>query len=104
MPVPPAFTKVVLYYPVCRGAAPWSAAVTGLMLLGERDDIAFPDLCNALSKAMPAERLRMIIYPGARHGFDMRGLPDGDRQPPGAPGYNADAAVASWAAVLGFLK
>jgi dienelactone hydrolase len=104
MTAPPAFAKAVLYYPVCRGAAPWSAAVTGLMLLGERDDIAFPDLCNAVGKAMPAERLRMIIYPGARHGFDMRGFPDGDRQPPGAPGYNADAAVASWAAVLEFLR
>jgi dienelactone hydrolase len=104
MPVPPAFTKVVLYYPVCRGAAPWSAAVTGLMLLGERDDIASPDLCSAVGKAMPAERLRMITYPGARHGFDMRGLPDGDRQPPGTPGYNAGAAVASWAAVCEFLN
>src|SRR5690349_17188443 len=104
MPAPPAFTKAVLFYPVCRGAAPWSAAVTALMLLGERDDVAFPDLCSAVGKAMPAERLRMITYPGARHGFDMRGLPDGARQPPGAPGYNADAAVASWAAVLEFLK
>jgi len=104
MPAPPAFTKAVLYYPVCRGAARWSAAVTGLMLLGERDDIAFPDLCSAVGKAMPPERLRMIMYPGARHGFDMRGLPDGDRQPPGAPGYNADAAIASWTAALEFLK
>jgi dienelactone hydrolase len=104
MPAPPPFTKAVLYYPVCRGAAPWSAAVAGLMLLGERDDIAFPDLCSAVGKAMPAERLRMIMYPGARHGFDMRVLSEGDRQPFGAPGYNADAAIASWVAVREFLK
>ncbi len=104
MPAPPAFTKAVLYYPVCRGATPWSAAVTGLMFLGGRDDIAFPDQCNALTKGMAPERLQTIVYPEARHGFDMRGLPDGERQPPGAPGYNRDAAIASWTAVLDFLK
>ena len=26
--------KAVMYYPVCRGAAPWSATAAGLMLLG----------------------------------------------------------------------
>lgn len=104
MSTPPAFTKAVLYYPVCRGAAPWSAPVAGLMLLGERDDIAFPDLCNAIVKGVAPERLRTIVYPGARHRFDIRGLPDDDQQPPGAPAYNADAAMASWTAVLEFLK
>jgi dienelactone hydrolase len=104
MPAPPMFTKAVLYYPVCRGAAPWSTSVAGLMLLGERDDIAFPNLCEIVAKGMPPGRLRMIIYSRARHGFDMRGLSDGDQQPPGAPGYNADAAMASWTAVLAFLK
>jgi dienelactone hydrolase len=104
MSTPPVFTKAVVYYPVCRGAAPWSAPVAGLMLLGERDDIAFPNLCDTVAKGMAPDRQRTIVYPGARHGFDMRGLADTDRQAPGTPGYNADAAVASWTAVLGFLK
>ena len=104
MPSPPAFTKAVLYYPVCRGAAPWSAPVAGLMLLGERDDIAFPALCDKIAKSMPSDRLRTITFPSARHGFDMRGLPDGATQPSGAPGYNGEAAKASWTAVLDFLK
>ena len=104
MPTPSTFTKVVLYYPVCRGATPWTAAVTGLLLLGEKDDIAFPNLCNAVVNGMPPDKLRTITYPNARHGFDMRGLPDRPDQPSGAPGYNADAARASWSAVLDFLK
>jgi dienelactone hydrolase len=74
------------------------------MLLGERDDIALPNLCNTVAKGMTPNRLRTIVYPGARHGFDMRGLPDNDQQPPGTPGYNANASMASWTAVLEFLK
>jgi dienelactone hydrolase len=104
MPTPPTFTKVVLYYPVCRGATPWSAAVTGLMLLGEKDDIAFPTLCGAVAKGVSSDRLLTITYPNARHGFDMRGLPDGSQQPSGAPGYNAYAAKGSWIVVLDFLN
>jgi dienelactone hydrolase len=94
--------KAVLYYPVCRGAPPWPSTVTGLMLLGANDDIAPPALCNAVSKGVPAERLRMITYPDARHGFDMRGFPKDTLS--GAPAYNAEAAEASWAAVIEFLK
>jgi dienelactone hydrolase len=94
--------RAVMYYPVCRGAIPWSANVTGLMLLGASDDIAYPNLCDAVAKGMPVEKLRIATYANARHGFDMRGLPENSAS--GAPGYNADAASASWETVMGFLK
>jgi dienelactone hydrolase len=96
--------KAVLYYPVCRGAAPWTTTVTGVMLLGGKDDITPPALCHAISKGVAPEKLRMITYADARHGFDMRGLPGNTDRPSGAPGYNAEAARASWAAVIDFLK
>ena len=73
-PVPP-FSKAVMYYPVCRGSGTWSAATAGLMLLGAVDDIALPALCNAVAKGVPTEKLKVISYPNAHHGFDMRGLP-----------------------------
>ena len=47
-----------------------------LMLLGEADDIASPALCNTVTKGVPAEKLKVITYPNARQGFDMRGLPE----------------------------
>ena len=93
-----------MYYPVCRGAGPWPARVDGLMLLGGKDDIAYPELCGVVAKGVPAGRLRVVTYPEARHGFDMRGLPEPARQLSGAPAYNAEAAKESWAAVLEFLK
>jgi dienelactone hydrolase len=94
--------KAVMYYPVCRGAGPWSANITGLMLLGAADDIAPPALCNGVAQGMQPEKLRAITYPNARHGFDQRGLPEARTS--GAPAYNAEAAKASWAAVVEFLR
>jgi dienelactone hydrolase len=94
--------RAVVYYPVCRGAGPWSAAVSGLMLLGAADDVAAPALCNAVAKGAPDEKLKVITYPNARHGFDMRGL--SETTAPGAPGYDPKAATQSWSAVMEFLR
>jgi len=95
--------KAVMYYPVCRGAGPSSASVSRLMLLGEKDDIAYPALCKPVIDRVAADRLRVLSFPDARHGFDVRGVSerDGSR---GAPAYNAKAAEVSWAAVMDFLK
>jgi dienelactone hydrolase len=72
------------------------------VLLSAAHDIAPPALCNTVAKGAPAEKLQVITYPNARHGFDIRGLPE--TQVAGAPAYNREAATASWAAVLEFLK
>ena len=104
MPPVPLIAKAVMYYPVCRGAVPWSVAVVSLMLLGGKDDVAYPTLCKPVVDGVPTDRLRVITYPDARHGFDMRGLSERADQPPGSPVYNAEAAKASWIAVLDFLK
>jgi dienelactone hydrolase len=101
----PPIAKAVMYYPDCRGALSWSApAVSALMLLGEIDDVARPALCDALAKQAPPDRLRVVVYSNARHAFDVRGLPERAEYPFGTLGYNAEAAAASWAAVLDFLK
>ena len=104
MPPDSPIAKAVMFYPVCRGAAPWSTNVAGLLLLGALDDVAYPALCDVVVKAMPPDKVRTITYPNARHGFDMRDLPERTEHPAGAPSYNAEAAEASWAVVLNFLK
>jgi dienelactone hydrolase len=104
MPANPSITKAVMYYPVCRGAGRWPTTVPGLMLLGAADDVASPALCAAVAKGVPTESLRVITYTNARHGFDQRGLPEGNDQPAGTPVHNAEASVASWTAVREFLQ
>ena len=99
---PPLLAKAAMYYPDCRRALPWSStSVSALMLMGTKDEVALPALCDRVIKGMP-NRSRAVLYPNARHGFDMRGLPD--RAEFGRLGYNAEAAKASWTTVLEFLR
>jgi len=102
-PGPPVLTKAVLYYPDCRRAVPWtSPGVSVLLLMGSIDEVALPALCDAVIKKAPPNSLRAALYPNARHAFDVQSLPE--RTEFGRTGYNAEAARASWAAVLEFLR
>jgi dienelactone hydrolase len=102
---PPVIAKAVTYYPDCRGAQSWSApGVTALMLMGEIDDVARPALCDTIVQQAPPGGLRAVVYANARHAFDIHSLPERAEYPFGTLGYNAEAATASWAAVLDFLR
>jgi dienelactone hydrolase len=72
------------------------------MLMGAMDQVALPGLCDPVVKAVPPNGLRTVLYPNARHGFDMRGLPERDEF--GRLGYDSEAAKASWGTVLDFLR
>jgi dienelactone hydrolase len=102
-PGPPMLARAVAYYPDCRRAMPWSStSVSVLLLMGAMDEVALPALCDRAMKGAPPNSLRSVLYPNARHGFDMRGLPE--RAEFGRLGYNGEAARASWIAVLDFLR
>lgn len=53
-------------------------------------------------KGAPPDSLRTVLYPNARHAFDVRSLPE--RAEFGRIGYNADATRASWTTALEFLR
>ena len=66
----------VAFYPGCETALKqrWNTRVPLLMLLGADDDWTSPGPCTdwaaALRMAHPAADLRVVVYPGAVHGFD----------------------------------
>jgi dienelactone hydrolase len=102
-PGSPLLARAVMYYPDCRRAMPWpSAGVSALMLMGAIDEVARPALCDPVIKGAPPSTLRTVLYPNARHAFDVRSLPE--RAEFGRIGYNADAAQSSWTTVREFLK
>ena len=102
-PGSPLLAKAVTYYPDCRRTLPWSStSISVLMLMGAMDEVALPALCDQALKGAPPRTLHTVLYPNARHAFDQRSLPE--RAEFGRLGYNAEAAQASWAAVLEFLR
>jgi hypothetical protein len=80
----------------------WWANITGLMLLGAADDIAPPASCDSAAKGMPPEKLRVMTYSDAPQASTSGDCPRNGHL--GAPAYNAEAAKASWAAVVEFLR
>jgi dienelactone hydrolase len=98
-------SRAVVYYPVCRGVAPWKAATPVLMLLGGDDDVAPAALCEGLVRARPAPpAVRIVVYPGARHGFDVPELPARMKYGFGTLGHDPAAAAAAWREVERFVS
>lgn len=98
--------SVTTIYPGCFDRQPLNIAVPVLMLLGDADDIADPSLCDALVESSPIEDLITVRhYPGARHGFDVRGAPPvldiGNGM---TVGYQKAAADAAWKEMVSFIR
>ncbi len=99
-----AFSRVVTYYPDCRSVRPWTNPMPVLMLLAGDDDVAPSTRCQeaARQSATPAA-VKIVVYPGARHGFDASELPAKLTYPLGTLGYHPQAAAAAWDEVQRFL-
>jgi dienelactone hydrolase len=99
------FSRAVVYYPVCRGARAWKAETPVLMLLAGDDDVAPPKACQDVvgANAKP-ETVRIVVYPGAHHAFDVSELPARMKYGFGTIGYQPEAAAAAWAQTDRFLK
>jgi dienelactone hydrolase len=71
-----ALSRAVVYYPDCRALAPWTATVPLLMLLGGDDDMTPAKLCqDAVDRAAAPTTVKIVVYPGAVHAFDVAELP-----------------------------
>jgi dienelactone hydrolase len=97
------FQAAIAYYPFCSGQSPEVSAPT-LILMGERDEWTPARDCRALlarHKKLGGE-LRLVVYPEARHGFNLELEP---RRSFGYPlEYDATASKAAWTESAAFLR
>lgn len=98
--------SAVAVYPGCGSAESLSAEVPLLMLLGGADDIARPEVCQALVERSPTRAMiQLHSYPGARHGYDIEDAPARlDIGNGMTVGFQQAAASETWEAIFSFLS
>lgn len=113
-PAAPGYRGAVAFYPGCRGALSdpdWQPDGPLLILIGEKDEWTPAEACEALaSRDSLKDRLELVVYPNAYHGFDLPGTPVRKRKDiakaPGGEalvGTNEAARTDSVARVTAFL-
>ncbi|WP_370477336.1 dienelactone hydrolase family protein [Tamlana flava] len=98
--------SAIAVYPGCSSIKPWKTSLPVLMILGEADDIALPDICNTLVQSLPNKTNVFVrSYPNARHGFDLTEgptvLPVGKNL---NIGRNQKAGDNAWNEIFNFLE
>jgi dienelactone hydrolase len=92
----PLFSRVVVHYPDCRALQPWKASISVLMLLGGDDDMTPAKLCQDAVKRLAAPAsVKIVVYPGALHGFDVPELPARMQYGLATIGHNPQAMAAA---------
>jgi dienelactone hydrolase len=99
------FSRAVVYYPDCRAVQPWKTTLPVLMLLGGDDDMTPASLCQEAVKRVAAPAaVKIVVYPGARHAFDVPELPAKMSYGFATIGHHPEAARAARKEVEQFLR
>ena len=102
---PVGFARAITFYPDCRALPPWNATVPVLMLLGGDDDMTPARLCQDTVTRLPASSaVKVVVYPGALHAFDVPELTTKVRVGFGTLAYHPEAAAAAENEVQQFLR
>jgi dienelactone hydrolase len=102
---PNGVQSAVTVYPGCSASTTWESSIPVLMILGEADDIAPPNICNSLIQSLPNQTNVLVkSYPEARHGFDLTEGPTVLSIGNGLTiGRNSKAGDEAWQEILTFL-
>jgi dienelactone hydrolase len=103
---PKGVQSAIAVYPNCRASGPWKSTLPILIILGEADDIALPNVCNDLIQSLPNQtNVQVKSYPEARHGFDLTEGPTLLSVGNGLTiGRNPKAGKDAWKEIIKFLK
>jgi dienelactone hydrolase len=99
------FSRAIVYYPDCRTVRPWKSGIPVLVLLAGEDDVAPGKACQeAVKGSSVPDVVKIVVYPGAQHAFDVSELPAKARYPFGTIGHHPQAAAAAQEEIQQFLQ
>jgi dienelactone hydrolase len=100
----PSFKAAAAFYPPCANEAGASLKIPTLILVGASDDVTPAADCERLAAGQPGSTVKLVVYPGGRHGFDNPEFGGGTRVLGMTLAYDRNAAQRAWAELRGFLK
>jgi len=97
------FKAAAAFYPPCENEADARLAIPTLILVGANDDVTPAADCERLAARQPGSVVKLVVYPGARHGFDDPEFGGGSQLLGMQLAYNHAAAQKSRAELRDFL-
>jgi dienelactone hydrolase len=88
------FKVAAAFYPPCENLGDARLKIPTLILVGELDDVTPAADCRRLAEAQRGDGadVRLVVYPGAAHGFDNSEFAEGSRVYGMSLRYDRDAA------------
>jgi dienelactone hydrolase len=99
----PAFKAAAAFYPPCANVDRARLEIPTLILVGAMDTVTPAGDCAQLAKAQTPGVVKLVVLPGAQHGFDLPEFGAGRRVMGMLIAYDSRSAARSWAALREFL-
>lgn len=97
------FKAAAAFYPPCANLAGARFDIPALILVGAKDEVTPAADCVQLANQQAPRMARLMVYPGAAHGFDLPEFGAGTRIMGMPLAHDRNAAQKSWAELRGFL-
>ena len=91
-----SFKAAAAFYPPCANEADATLSIPTLILVGAKDDVTPAADCAALAKRQGPGAVRLVVYPAARHGFDLPEFGAGRQVMGMTLAYDRNAAERAW--------
>jgi len=99
----PGFKAAAAFYAPCANVAGTRADIPTLILVGAKDEVTPAADCERLAKQQAPGTVKVVVYPGAAHAFDLPEFGGGKQVLGMSLAYDRNAAQRSWGELRGFL-
>ncbi len=97
------FKAAAAFYAPCANVAGTTLDIPTLILVGAEDEVTPAADCARLAKQQAPGMVKLVVYPGAAHAFDLPEFGAGKEVMGMSLAYDRNAAQRSWAELRGFL-